>query len=391
MNSQTSYNTDYIMITEDEALNQCCQLWESKSYLAIDTEFMRIDSFYPKVALFQISDGSGNFLIDPLSINDWEKFKALMLAPEIIKIFHSCSEDLLVFIRQFGLLPSPIFDTQLANAFLNQGFGLSYQNMIAEQLGIDVPKGETRSNWLQRPLSAQQLDYAALDVAYLPEIYSRQQEQLTQVDRLAWVNEDCQRLRSNYKEELAQDFSETYRNISSAWQLDGKQLNILKSLAEWREKRARQRDKPRNWIVKDKELVTIAKNIPENIEELSQIDGMNTNFIHYEGKSLIALVQDALNIEDAKLPDFITRPLSNGQKKIFKKAQALVEQKAEKLNLPIEVLGRKRTLISLFQEILKLQDKAADEAIDTNKINLPDELLGWRKEILVQELLEVLQ
>ena len=379
------------MVTEDEALNQCCELWKSKSYLAIDTEFMRIDSFYPKVALFQVSDGSGNFLIDPLGINDWEKFKALMLAPEICKIFHSCSEDLLVFIRQFGLLPSPIFDTQVANAFLNQGFGLSYQNMIAEHLGIDVPKGETRSNWLQRPLSAQQLDYAALDVAYLPEIYSRQQEQLAKADRLAWVDEDCQRLRSNYKEELAQDFSETYRNISSAWQLDGKQLSILKSLAEWREVRARQRDKPRNWIIKDKELVSIAKSIPENIEELSQIDGMNTNFIHYEGKSLIALVHHALSIEDEMLPDLITRPLSNGQKKIFKKAQLLVEQKAEALNLPIEVLGRKRTLVSLFQEILKLQNRTADESVDKDKINLPDELLGWRKEILVQELLGVLQ
>lgn len=391
MNSQTSYNTDYILITEDEALNQCCELWQSKSYLAIDTEFMRVDSFYPKVALFQVSDGNGNFLIDPLSIRDWEKFKALMLAPEIIKIFHSCSEDLLVFIRQFGLLPSPLFDTQVANAFLNQGFGLSYQNMIAEDLGIDVPKGETRSNWLQRPLSAQQLDYAALDVAYLPEIYSRQKEQLAKTDKLAWVDEDCQRLRTNYKEELAQDFTEVYRNISSAWQLDRKQLNILKYLAEWREKRARQRDKPRNWIIKDKELVSIAKSVPESIEELSKIDGINTNFIHYEGKPLITLVQDALNIEDENLPDLITRPLSSGQKKIFKKAQILVEQKAEELNLPIEVLGRKRTLISLFQELLKLHNRAADESVDMNKINLPDELQGWRKGILVQELLEVLQ
>lgn len=391
MDSQTNYSTDYVLITEDEVLNQCCESWKSKSYLAIDTEFMRVDSFYPKVALFQVSDGDGNFLIDPLSINDWEKFKVLMLAPEIVKIFHSCSEDLLVFIRQFGFLPSPIFDTQVANAFLNQGFALSYQNMIAEQLDIDIPKGETRSNWLQRPLSAQQLDYAALDVAYLPEIYSRQKELLAGQVRLAWVDEDCQRLGSNYQEELAQNFTQTYRTISAAWQLDEKQLSILKAIAEWREKRARLRDKPRNWIIKDKELVTIAKSIPESVEELSQINGMNPNFIHYEGKSLIALIQDSLKGGDERLPEPIPRPLSNGQKKIFKKAQLLVEQKADALNLPIEVLGRKRTLISLFQEILKLNSRVTEGPIDTDKINLPDELLGWRKDILVKELLEVLQ
>ena len=391
MDSQKNYSTEYVLITEDNVLNQCCEAWQSKSYLALDTEFMRTDSFYPKVALLQVCDGESNYLIDPLSISDWEKFKTLMLAPEITKIFHSCSEDLLVFIRQFGLLPNPVFDTQVANAFLNQGFGLSYQNMIAEQLEIDVPKGETRSNWLQRPLSVQQLDYAALDVAYLPEIYSRQKKQLAEINRLAWVEEDCQRLSRLYKEELSQDFSQTYRNISAAWQLDEIQLNILKALAEWREIRARQRDKPRNWIIKDKELVTIAKLIPEDISDLNQIDGLNTNFIHYEGKALIALVQDSLRVEEENRPAILSRPLSNGQKKIFKKAQLLVEQKAEALNLPIEVLGRKRILISLFQEILKLKSGSTQKPIESDKMSLPDELIGWRKEILLKELIEVLQ
>ena len=391
MDSQKNYSTEYALITGDNILNQCCEAWQSKSYLALDTEFMRTDSFYPKVALIQVCDGEKNYLIDPLRISDWEKFKALMLAPEITKIFHSCSEDLLVFIRQFGLLPSPIFDTQIANSFLNQGFGLSYQNMISEQLDIDIPKGETRSNWLKRPLSVQQLDYAALDVAYLPEIYSRQKKQLAHRNISAWVDEDCQRLGGNYKEELSQDFSQTYRSISAAWQLDKSQLNILKALAEWREIRARQRDKPRNWIIKDKELVAIAKLTPENISDLDQIDDLNRNFINYEGEGLITLIQDSLNVEDKKRPEALSRPLSNGQKKIFKKAQLLVEKKAEALNLPIEVLGRKRTLISLFQEILKLKSRAAIESIDLNKISLPDELLGWRKEILLKELIEVLQ
>ncbi len=391
MDSQESYNTDYVLITDDEALNKCCESWQSHTHLALDTEFMRTDSFYPKVALFQVNDGKKNYLIDPLSISDWVKFQALMLAPEITKIFHSCSEDILVFIYQFGILPSPIFDTQVANAFLNQGFALSYQNMISEQFGINLPKGETRSNWLQRPLSEQQLDYAALDVAYLPEIYSRQKEKLAGMNKLAWVEEDCQRLLSNYQEELEQDFSQTYRNISAAWQLDEKQLYILKALAEWREKRARQRDKPRNWIIKDKELVSIAKIIPKNIAQLGQIEGLNANFIHYEGLALLEVMQKKLNQANACLPKQIARPLSNAQKKEFKKAQLLVEKKAVELNLPTEILGRKRTLLSLYQSILELKDTTSNEPIDVGKIRLPDELQGWRNEILVKELIELMQ
>lgn len=390
MLSPESFNTDYVLITDDDALNKCCESWQELNYLALDTEFMRTDSFYPKVALFQVSDGQNNYLIDPLSISDWEAFQALMLAPDITKIFHSCSEDLLVFIYHFGILPSPIFDTQVANAFLNQGFALSYQNMISEEFGINLPKGETRSNWLQRPLSKQQLDYAALDVVYLPEIYSRQKKKLADIDRLAWVDEDCQRLLSNYKEELEQDFTQTYRNISAAWQLDEKQLLVLKVLAEWREKRARQRDKPRNWIIKDKELVNIAKTIPENIAQLGEINGLNANFIHYEGEALLELMQEAFNQDNVSLPEQITRPLSNAQKKQFKLAQALVERKAEELNLPIEVLGRKRTLLSLYQSILELKNNASEDPVDANKITLPDELLGWRSEILVQELIKLL-
>ncbi len=391
MLSPESFNTDYVLINDNEILNQRCEDWQGLSYLALDTEFMRTDSFYPKVALLQVSDGQNNYLIDPLTISDWQKFQSLMLAPEITKIFHSCSEDLLVFIYHFGILPSPIFDTQVANAFLNQGFALSYQNMISEQFDINLPKGETRSNWLQRPLSQQQLNYAALDVVYLPEIYLRQKTALAEVDKLAWVDEDCQRLLSNYKEELDQDFSQTYRNIGAAWQLDEKQLLILKMLAEWREKRARQRDKPRNWIIKDKELLNIAKTIPENITQLGQIEGLNTNFINYEGQSVLKLVQKAFEQENVLLPEKIARPLSGAQKKQFKKAQALVERKAEELNLPTEVLGRKRTLLSLYQSILELKNAADEGIIEIEKISLPDELLGWRHDILVKELIEIMQ
>src|SRR5690606_33678698 len=111
-------------------LRECCLRWAACEALALDTEFMRVTTFYPKVALIQVADASSITLIDPLTIHDWEPFRALMTNEHIAKIFHSCSEDLLVFFSFLGILPGPIFDTQIATALLNEGVGLSYQNLV---------------------------------------------------------------------------------------------------------------------------------------------------------------------------------------------------------------------------------------------------------------------
>jgi len=379
---------DYRLIKTNQELNTCCQHWQSKAFLGMDTEFMRVNTFYPQLALIQVNDGDAIYLIDPLGISEWEAFAELMLSPGVVKIFHSCSEDLGVFVRHFGLLPTPLFDTQIANAFLNEGFGLSYQNLVAAQSGHELPKGETRSDWLQRPLTQQQLQYAALDVEYLPAIYLAQKEQLQEQGRLSWVEEDCQRLSGNYREELAQDFSQAYLGFSAAWQLNGEQLRLLKLLAEWREKRARQRDKPKNWIVQDKSILEIARYQPQALQELRAIDSLSVNFIRYEGEAILQLVRQAQDLPP--LANDLPRPLSNAQKKLFKKAQALVRQKAESVGLPVEILGRKRLLLAVFNVWLASQSET-QQAVDITSLTLPDELLGWRKAILLPVFQELFQ
>lgn len=379
---------DYRLIKTNQELNTCCQHWQSNAFLGMDTEFMRVNTFYPQLALIQVNDGDAIYLIDPLGISEWEAFAELMLSPGVVKIFHSCSEDLGVFVRHFGLLPTPLFDTQIANAFLNEGFGLSYQNLVAAQSGHELPKGETRSDWLQRPLTQQQLQYAALDVEYLPAIYLAQKEQLQEQGRLSWVEEDCQRLSGNYREELAQDFSQAYLGFSAAWQLNGEQLRLLKLLAEWREKRARQRDKPKNWIVQDKSILEIARYQPQALQELRAIDSLSVNFIRYEGEAILQLVRQAQDLPP--LANDLPRPLSNAQKKLFKKAQALVRQKAESVGLPVEILGRKRLLLAVFNVWLASQSET-QQAVDITSLTLPDELLGWRKAILLPVFQELFQ
>lgn len=390
MDSRLNQTGSFVMILDDQVLRRQCEYWSELPFLALDTEFMRVNTFYPKLALVQVNDGEGNYLIDPLQIQDWEPFKTLMQQESVTKVFHSCSEDLLVFVHYFGLLPAPLFDTQIANAFLDRGFGLSYQNLVADMIGDDLPKGETRSDWLQRPLSEKQLQYAALDVAYLPDIYRQQCDRLDQADKLEWVLEDCQLLLNNYREEQTKDFSRTYRSFGAAWQLSPRQLGVLKALAAWRETRARERDKPRNWIIRDKLLFGLARRMPTHREQLFEIDGMNPNFVHYEGDSIVELVKQVQDLPEADLPPPLPRPMTEGQKKSFRKIRKLVEDKAESLSLPVEILGRKRLLTGFFEAWQRHRQLGGEEQIDEDSLELPAELQGWRREVLLPDLLELM-
>lgn len=375
---------NWTLVEDDAALAACCQRWAQCEGLALDTEFMRVSTFYPKVALIQVADGASITLIDPLRISDWSAFAALMTQPSITKIMHSCSEDMLVFHTFLKVLPTPVFDTQIATALLNEGVGISYQNLVKLRFGIELPKGETRSDWLQRPLTAEQLEYAALDVAYLPQCWQAQRAALQQQGREAWLAEDSTRQVQQYATELASDFSDYYRNFKAGWQLRPQQLAALKKLAAWREQRARKRDRPRSWILKDTALFAFAQTLPSSKAQLAAVEEVSDSFVRFEGDDVLALVRDARDLPEADCPPPLPRPLTQGQKGKLRKAQDFVEAKAAELRVPPEVLGRKRVLQALQQALL-------DADGDENAALVPDELLGWRKAFLLDALVAILK
>ena len=162
---------DIHWIRDNDSLGQHCAEWQNLPFVALDTEFMRVDTFYPIAGLIQIGDGERAYLIDPLTIDNWQPLSALLENPAVVKVLHACSEDLEVLLRLTGSLPAPLFDTQLAAAYLNLGFSMGYSRLVKEVLDLDLPKGETRSDWLQRPLSETQISYAAEDALHLAEVY----------------------------------------------------------------------------------------------------------------------------------------------------------------------------------------------------------------------------
>lgn len=383
MNSSANTGVRWRIITTDAELAACCRTWAGAKSLALDTEFMRVSTFYPQPALYQVSDGGDIVLIDPLGIHDWAPFKALLADPGILKILHSCSEDLGLFLCHLGLLPAPLFDTQVAGSVLGLALSVSYQNMVRDYLGIEIPKGETRSDWLQRPLSAEQLEYAALDVAFLHEIHAMQSRRLADLGRTAWMEEEAERLLLPYAEEQSRDFSHSHESFKSGWQLGPQQRAALQSLAVWREERARERDKPRSWILKDAALFTLAQNLPQSKAGLAKIPDLGDAFIRHEGERVLARLAAARATPEADCPPPMAKPYNQEQKAKLSRARDVIEKKATELGLAPEFLCRRKALHALFDVVANRQPGAP--------LELPPEFRGWREDVLLGALLELLQ
>ena len=276
--SESANTADYTIVSDSAELAQLCDRWSRLSVLALDTEFIRVNTFYPKAGLIQVCDGSEVYLLDPLSIKDFSSFKLLLQDPAVCKVLHSASEDLVLFLDFFQTLPEPLFDTQKAAAFLGHGPSISYQNLVNDMLGVALGKGETRSAWRRRPLSENQLHYAALDVKFLPELYRRLREQLQAKGRLDMLAAECESMIAMARRiEDATFWTSLYLQMGAAWRLNATQLGVLKHLCIWREQQARQRDTPRTWIARDADLIQIAERMPDTLAGLKALKEMSRN------------------------------------------------------------------------------------------------------------------
>jgi ribonuclease D len=367
---------DIHWIRDDASLAHHCAEWQSLPFVALDTEFMRVDTFYPIAALLQIGDGSRAYLIDPLLINEWAPLSALLENPAVIKVVHACSEDLEVLLRLTGSLPAPLFDTQLAAAYLNLGFSMGYSRLVQEVLGIELPKGETRSDWLQRPLSETQISYAAEDAVHLAEVYSILQPKLS-AEKHAWLLDDGAELVANLRREI--DPYELYRDAKLAWKLSRAQLAVLRELCAWREHEARARNLPRNRIVREHSLWPLARTQPNNLGALAKIDDIHPKTVRQDGEFLINLIKTAASLPPEEWPPALPEPLPIEAATVLKTLRAIGQQYAEQLNMAPELMLRKKTLEALLKS-----------GYPDGPYQLPDSLRGWRRELMGQALLDSL-
>lgn len=364
-------------ICSDAELAERCKYWNTLAFIALDTEFIRVDTFYPIAGLLQISDGENTYLLDPLLINNWQPLAQLFNNPQVVKVLHACGEDLEVFSLLVGALPAPMFDTQLAAGYLNIGFSMGYSRLVEQLLDIELPKGETRSDWLQRPLTELQVLYAAQDTAYLVDVYQALAQQLTE-QKYAWVLEDGAALVASYEQEP--DPYEFWRTVKLAWKLTPQQLAVLRELAAWRELQARARDVPRNRIIRESTLWALANEQPRDMTHLAQLEDMHPRILRKEGATLLSLIKQAKGLPEQDWPPALPEPLPVEATKLLKRLRKIGQDLGGKLDIAPEMMLRKKIL----EELLR-------SGYPSGPYTLPESLQGWRRELLGESLLQCLE
>ena len=369
--------TDPIWVNTLDQLTELCQRWRTQAAIAVDTEFMRSDTFYPIAGLIQIGDGQGCYLIDPLAFDDLTPLTELMLDEQVTKVLHACSEDLEVFNTLLGAVPGPIFDTQIGAAFAGCGFSLGYAALARDLLGVEIPKGETRSDWLQRPLSVAQLKYAALDVAHLLIVYGKLLQRLKADDRLSWVKSDCADLVAAARQEA--DLDGYYTRVGLGWKLQPKGLAVLRALSYWREVEARERNIPRNRLMKEQPMYELARQLPDQVNQLKRIEGMPRRTITEDGETLLDIIAQELATPSESWPERLDPPLGREYGSWMKALKAYVLTQADSHELPPEVLIRKKE----YEAIVRSAIVGAPQ--------LPERLNGWRYDVIGAGLLQKVQ
>lgn len=373
----------YTFITDNEGLAAFCQSAMQAPAIALDTEFVRTRTLYPRLGLIQVFDGNQLVLIDPLSIDDFSPLNAVLASPDVVKVLHSCSEDLETFWHSLGVMPEPVFDTQFAACIVNMGATLGYANLVDIMLGVKLDKGESRTDWIARPLSEQQCQYAANDVLYLFELYPQLKDKVEQAGRLQWVYDEMKHLAHKKQKNLPPECA--YLGIKNNWQLHGKSLYLLKQLAAWRLQMAREKDLAVNFVVKEQNLIEVARRKPQSKGDLFKINGMTPQEARINGPALIDMVASAKDVPPEMFPASIERLIEYpGFKKIAATIRQLCQEKADELSIPVEIMGSKKQI----HQVLKWVWFELDE---TREMGLtPDLVSGWRQPILQPGIEEIL-
>ncbi len=291
---------DYDYIDDNAGLAQFCSALAQAPYCTIDTEFIRESTYYPELALIQIASEDLLGCIDPLTITDFTPLSEILVRQELVKVFHSCSQDLEILYQKFGQVPSPVFDTQLAAAVLGYNHQISYADLVQQITGVQLEKKHTRANWTRRPLSKDELDYAMDDVRYLLSVYQELNDKLESTRRRSWIEKDMLAMSNadNYEVDQAQ----LWQRLRGVQKLKGETLQIASDLCRWREQVAQRQNRPRRWIVKDDVIIEIARRKPESPEALSKIPELSDKIVKRHGEKLLQVIAEAARTDPAQWP-----------------------------------------------------------------------------------------
>jgi len=311
-------------VRSEDDLARALDAIEAASMLAVDTEFMRVDTYYPRFCLLQIATPDAVYCIDPLAPLDLHALGARFASTRQPKIMHAARQDLEVLAAIGAGAPQPLVDTQLAAALLGLSDQISYAAIVEQYCGVVIDKTQTRTDWAQRPLTAEQLRYAALDVAYLLPVWRALEAELAAQGKLGWLQEEVDRLLA-----VHDDIPPPWQRLKGLSQLDGRGQAVSRALADWREAVARASDRPRTWILRDEVISALARLRPARLAELAEVQGLPAGTVRRHGELLLQtindpgmVVSDAAPIRPVRLSPAGTRLLGELQQRVRERAEA---------------------------------------------------------------------
>ena len=287
------------IIRDNSTLKKFCNKCIKEKVLPIDTEFIRENTYYPVLCLVQIASDSFSAVIDPLSEIEMEPVWEILSNERILKVFHAGRQDLEIFFNITGKIPTPIYDTQIAAMFCGLGDQVSYDGLVNKFLGLTISKESQFSNWLQRPLTNKQLQYALSDVNYLIKIFPLIKKIIKETNREEWVEKEFQYIKNEKIYNI---------NPKEVWQkikiknAKREVLNILKYLAEWREIECKKRNLPRNRLIRDEILVNISQLKPSDIFSIKKIRGIPKILCDKDLNEILKIIEISRKIEPLKWP-----------------------------------------------------------------------------------------
>jgi len=373
------------LIETSDAMDDLVLRLSKEKVIAVDTEFFRETTYYPKLALVQIATHDVVACIDPLAFDAKLTLKKILCDKHITKIFHSCSQDMEVLFYYLNEIPTPIYDTQIANALLTDHHQIGYATLVENELNIQLDKSQTRTNWLQRPLTEKQIQYAGDDVLYLYQLHQILEKKLHDTGRQTWFDEESKKLIC-HEDDLQVTVDTLWKRVKGATKLNREKLVIVQAIAEWRESIAQQKDKTRRRALPDNLVIQLASEQTVNSDVLNQIISPQYDISSQDKEQLLTAIKLAKKSPKDSWPDNRFTVLDGKQKLLLKAIQLQVNEKANELNISSSMLCSRKDIEQLILQM------TGNHTTDGQATEIkPGIIQGWRLHCIGENLMAIIK
>jgi ribonuclease D len=362
-----------LFINDQNELAAFAKRAQESPVLAIDTEFLREKTYYPRLCLLQMATDKETVIVDPFEATDMSVLRDVLEDAHVMKLFHAGSQDIEILHREVGVIPHPLFDTQIAASLLGHTQQIGYGSLVGSICNVQLKKGDSFTDWSRRPLSESQIDYAADDVIYLPRMYATMRAQLESMGRLGWLDADFADLGDLAKYEP--DEMSRYRRLKRVSQLDRRQLSAARELAAWRERRAQKRDIPRKWVMTDEQLVEACKRDARSIDELFMVRGLSDKLSMKDAREVVAALIKGYDLPKEQWP--------TGER--GSRNEVNVDVEVDVMSALVRLRARQNDIA--FQTLAGHGDLAS---MARGRVDV-EVMQGWRREIVGNELVDLME